>query len=396
MGIAQAAKMRVTLLLPLLMGVVAWSMRMLWTDISANMNYDKHLTFNDSHCRLLQLPTPVEDLSAFDHQSAFAGGGDMWNTLTLGSASALDGSLWLVNASSGTTKQLQITKRPSHKLIFHGIYYSPATAKLYAVNHDEQAGESVEIFQVHLVEGLPDAVEHLVTVRSPLFGINTLNDVVEGVDGEFYVSEWQPFPYPAGGAQSSTKSVREKLGRLGTTLVLLLKIPTTRVFRCTVQGGCKVASEQRFIGANGLAISADKQTVFVSDAPDRTVHVMTRAADGQLHTHSRIATPHAVDNLEMQGERLSTGTIPLFHTTRNVCEDAPELSLARTIGGRQVGCASSPGGLSTISIGGVDGPVHRDVLMHDGALLSQVSSALHFDGKVLLGSPHSTGVLICG
>jgi len=32
-------------------------------------------------------------------------------------------------------------------------------------------------------------IKHRTSVRSPLFGINTLNDVVEGVGEEFYVME---------------------------------------------------------------------------------------------------------------------------------------------------------------------------------------------------------------
>ena len=40
--------------------------------------------------------------------------------------------------------------------------------------------------------------------------------------------------------------------------------------------------------------------------------------------------------------------------------------------------------------------VVNDVLNHDGSQLSQVSSGARFGSRVVLGSPYSQGVLVCG
>ena len=37
-----------------------------------------------------------------------------------------------------------------------------------------------------------------------------------------------------------------------------------------------------------------------------------------------------------------------------------------------------------------------EVLVHDGELLLQVSAAARLDRSIILGSPYSKGVLICG
>ena len=55
-------------------------------DIRANMRYDLQVRFNDNSCRLLETPTPCEDVTAFgDGESAFAGGGDLWTAFKHGS-----------------------------------------------------------------------------------------------------------------------------------------------------------------------------------------------------------------------------------------------------------------------------------------------------------------------
>ena len=171
-------------------------------DAVSAMAYDKQLQFNDASCSLLQAPIPCEDISAFgDGHSAFAGCGDLWSTLMNGSESAKDGAIYLVNATKGDMRRLPIDFDGSalpFKLVTHGIFYSQRSMRLYVVNHDELAGESVEIFDV-VGQGPSLKLRHTRTIRSPLFGNMALNDVVEGETDEIYVTEWQPFPFPSGG-----------------------------------------------------------------------------------------------------------------------------------------------------------------------------------------------------
>ena len=271
-------------------------------DIRANMRYDLQVRFNDNSCRLLETPTPCEDVTAFgDGESAFAGGGDLWTAFKHGSVGT-DGAVWLVNAKQGTIRAVPIKASAPHgvlpKLVLHGIFYSQASRRLYAVNHDEATGESVEVFDV---VGVGDAMvlQHLLSVRSPLFGSMALNDVVEGEENEFYVTEWQPFPFPAGGRNgTATAPLRTRLERAAVAPIMLVKLPLTRVFRCTYSATsaatpprCTVASESRFVVANGIAISNDRRSVFVSDIAARSVTVTLAPTLTSTRTPTLTLTP---------------------------------------------------------------------------------------------------------
>lgn len=64
---------------------------------------------------------------------------------------------------------------------------------------------------------------------------------------------------------------------------------------------------------------------------------------------------------------------------------------------KQVGCGIAPGSVLSIKLesGGIQDYEQMDVLMHDGSLLSDVSAGMQVGQHTLLGSPHSTGVLLC-
>lgn len=380
-------------------------------DLLDRLNYDKQLKFNDDKCTLLtEMDTAVEDLSLLgDGHCAFGGGGDLWNTFMHGSAAAKDGDMWLINATSGKAYLLPIHgKSKPTKIVFHGIYYSQQSKQLYAVNHDEAAGESVEVFAV---SGHAPALrlDHVASVRSPLFQNMALNDVVEGVDGsEFYVSEWQAFPFPTEGKKTSAAvPPAVKAGRLAMTMYTFFKVAQTRVFRCTLLKGsassepqpeCTVATAERYVGANGLAVSADRTKVYVNDPGAQRISVLSRETDGMLTPVGSITPNHIVDNIEMIADGvLSGGTIPLPYACATVCEDAPFLAQATDVDGRSVGCGKAPGSVLSIKLesGGIQDYEQMDVLMHDGSLLSDVSAGMQVGQHTLLGSPHSTGVLLC-
>lgn len=282
-------------------------------DIRRMMRYDLQVRFNDNSCRLLETLTPCEDVTAFgDGESAFAGGGDLWTAFKNGSIyGTVDGAVWLVNAKQGTMRAVPIKASAPDgqvpKLILNGIFYSQASRRLYAVNHDEAAGESVEIFDV-VGEGDAMELQHLLSVRSPLFGSMALNDVVEGEGNELYVTEWQPFPFPAGGKNgTATAPLRTRLERAAVAPIQLVKLPLTRVFRCTYSATssaapprCTVASESRFVGANGIAISDDRRSVFVNDVPARSITVRVRI-------NPRV-NPHPTLTLPLTPTRCSSGS----------------------------------------------------------------------------------------
>mmetsp|Transcript_32461 Transcript_32461/g.84804 ORF Transcript_32461/g.84804 Transcript_32461/m.84804 type:complete len:108 (+) Transcript_32461:1162-1485(+) len=97
---------------------------------------------------------------------------------------------------------------------------------------------------------------------------------------------------------------------------------------------------------------------------------------------------------------LTGGSIPLPYTSESVCDEAKDLSATKVVGGRTVGCGSSPGGLLRISLLGTGGRSYvagaqADLTMHDGSKLSGVASAVALGRKVVLGSPNSPGLLVC-
>eukprot|EP00450_Noctiluca_scintillans_P031507 CAMPEP_0194551254 /NCGR_PEP_ID=MMETSP0253-20130528/96130_1 /TAXON_ID=2966 /ORGANISM="Noctiluca scintillans" /LENGTH=420 /DNA_ID=CAMNT_0039398711 /DNA_START=38 /DNA_END=1298 /DNA_ORIENTATION=- len=399
-------------------------------DIYVTLGYNKEISFSDDGCALLETPTPVEDLtSAGDGHCLIGSGGDLWHSLSHGatnakdgafwlvnvtagtirelpaliepwSNNAKDGAFWLVNVTAGTIRELPVTGMPETiKLVPHGLHFSQTTRRLYVVNHDEEYGESVQVFDVAQEPSF--ALTHVVSVRSPLFDNMVLNDVVEGVDGEFYVTEWLVVGRPHRGSKDPDLSLEEKLRQAAGKVVSFLKIPTLRIFRCRLSATpqCEVASPDRFVMANGITVSPDRQSYFVSDPVSGKIVVLGREGDGTLKSVSSFEVKHMVDNIEMSADgELHGGSMPLPFTFEELCHDG--LGANKVVGGRNVGCGSAPGGLLKISLLGTGGKsfvdgVQTDVSMHDGSKLSQVSAAVEVGNKVAMGSPLSPGVLLC-
>ncbi|KAJ1444755.1 hypothetical protein M885DRAFT_580366 [Pelagophyceae sp. CCMP2097] len=387
-----------------------------WRELQRDLCLTKEVAFCDAaDCTLLSTPTAVEGLSALgDGHCVFGGGGDLGAAFHAGAAAAKPGAVWLVNATAGTARELAIDWRghAEHRLVLHGVYYSQATRRLYAVNHLEE--ESVECFDVRRRPPAGDTtgdaagagagagadewvLEHVASVRDPLFQNFALNAVVEGMPGEIYMTEWLPYGLPSTGKGGG--SWRD----VANTIIVHFKVRTTRVFRCQLAGGCEVASVQRFVGTNGLAVSADRQTYFVNDPRERRITVLRRTATGALEPVASFETLHVLDNIEIADDdaTLYGGTIPLPFAHPAVCEVG--LGAARVVGGRAVSCGTSPGGLLRLrrgdgALGWAAGatPAQED-FVHDGALLSAPASAIALNNETLvaMGAPYSPGVLVC-
>mmetsp|Transcript_34273 Transcript_34273/g.67384 ORF Transcript_34273/g.67384 Transcript_34273/m.67384 type:complete len:393 (-) Transcript_34273:85-1263(-) len=367
--------------------------------IHASLGYDKQIEFDDGGCRLLSSPTAIEDLAPLgDGHSAFGGGGDLKASFYHGPAGAAPGAVWLINATEGTLREVPIRWGAAAvpKLVIHGLHYSQTTRRLFAVNHgDTDTGETVEIFKY-----VDQTLVHVASVESPLFQHQALNDVVEGPGkDEFYVTEWLLFGHPRCGMLGSL-TLRERVEDFFATVIILVKFPLTRVFRCVVRDHgeweCEVATSQRFTGANGIAASPDGQRIYVNDAPAAKVTVFTRSTDGSLEFESRFGTKHNLDNIniiEADGRELVVGgSLPTLHTSVTACGKGLG-GAERQIADRTVGCvAGSPGGLLVLD------PRNGEVVTeknHDGSKLSGVSTALMVGGALLLSSAFSPGVLLC-
>jgi len=151
-----------------------------------------------------------------------------------------------------------------------------------------------------------------------------------------------------------------------------------------------LASAAGFQSANGITISGDKTTVFVSDPPTKQIRILARdAASGQLTDNGEVIDlPFCADNVEYDDEtnEILIGTVPDLMAALAYGEGLDDVLV--------------PGGLAVARQerrgGGALQWVVDDVLNHDGSKLSQVSSGARFGSRVVLGSPYSQGVLVCG
>ena len=156
------------------------------------------------------------------------------------------------------------------------------------------------------------------------------------------------------------------------------------VYLCSISDSvCTEASDETFVGANGMTISADRNLLFVNDPTEKLITVFkVNKHDLKLTKESTIQLPVAADNIEYDDETgdILMGTIP---------DITPMVK--KGFGYEEV---LVPGGLA---VAGRQGPgwVVRDVLEHDGAKLEQVSAAARFGSTVFLGSPGAEGLLVC-
>jgi len=241
----------------------------------------------------------------------------------------------------------------------------------------------------------PVSLRYIRSVRSPAFGVNVLNDVIEGMGpGELYTSQWLTFPHPIGGQDMGT-SLQIVIHKL-LTLLPALYVPSTRVHRCTwddsdptSEASCTVAASG-LIGANGMSTVADRSIVLVSELPAARVSVFRRNEGGDLTKLGHIETPHMIDNIDYDSARgvFTVATVP-FPIPALKCMDGEKIPVA--------------GGLLEVTI--TPTSFNKDTqsfeasvteaVEHDGSLMSMVSIGLRWNNKYVLGSPFSDGVLVC-
>ena len=138
---------------------------------------------------------------------------------------------------------------------------------------------------------------------------------------------------------------------------------------------CKVATQEKFLCANGVTISPDGNTVYVNDVLDMNIMALSRNVEtGELTKRFNIKLPSAVDNIEYDDE-------------------ANEIILGNVI----------PGGMAIASPPSVKKGSDKDdqwtikgVLKHNENKLKQISAAARIgNSKIILGSPFSEGILVC-
>ena len=173
--------------------------------------------------------------------------------------------------------------------------------------------------------------------------------------------------------------------RMLSKIIQQKRLKMTKVFRCTwteySDATCMAASDQKFLGANGITIDQGGHMLFVSDPGDKMITIMERnKGTGMLNKVSEIILPFGADNIEYDDE---TNDIILatIHDLRAVDEKFKGADV-RVAGGMAIAHNKD------------DWEVHN-ILNHDGSKLNQISAASRFGDKIVLGSPYSEGILVC-
>ena len=355
-------------------------------------------SFNDEDCSLRGQGRGLigsEDLALGRHSIIFVTSGDLFGIFENGVSSSEDGDIWMLDPRPGADQEPVRVERlgfPDGKLFHpHGFDISNATDRMFAVNHHE-TGSSIEVFRIHYSQECaatipwscaPARLEHEVSVSSSHFPYMGINDVVEVDRDHVYVTRWQVFSFPAEGKKHPS-GMMETMKLFAEMPIIMFGLKFTYVYLCSISDSvCTEASDETFVGANGMTISADRNLLFVNDPTEKLITVFkVNKHDLKLTKESTIQLPVAADNIEYDDETgdILMGTIP---------DITPMVK--KGFGYEEV---LVPGGLA---VAGRQGPgwVVRDVLEHDGAKLEQVSAAARFGSTVFLGSPGAEGLLVC-
>lgn len=176
----------------------------------------------DENCELIGTGVGMigsEDMALGKHGILFITSGDLEKTFEYGALEANTGNIFMLNMKDNFPKtkddmnKLELVKANIHSSPFtlknyrfqpHGLDVSNSTDRLYCVNHN-YGFSSVIVFDIkYNLNCLKDencSFENVASlvfkteVRSNLFPLMGLNDVVEASATEFYVTQWLPFSF---------------------------------------------------------------------------------------------------------------------------------------------------------------------------------------------------------
>lgn len=141
-----------------------------------------------------------------------------------------------VRSGQPVVSRLDVSGTDNIRFQPHGIFYSRATERLYAVSHGGTSGTGtrVELFDVTQgADGLPRLQWRMAIGGDGRFANVVLNSVVEGHGDEVYVTQFQNFAVPSGGEKHAS-TLGERLGRAGQALLEALALGGfTGVHRCS-------------------------------------------------------------------------------------------------------------------------------------------------------------------
>jgi hypothetical protein len=349
-----------------------------------------------------------EDLHFWRDGQVVVTAGDLGHVFKSGGVAAAEaGRLYVADLAAAAPRAtaLEITNFPEGlRFQPHGLFISKS--RIYVTSHPGGgAGSRVEIFEGVERRGMLAGARWVRSVTHPLLACHGCpNDVVEGVDeNEIYVTRWLPefAPIPAAG-RLHPATWEETFAGYALFFANMFKLPTTRVYRCTFGDGATACAAvgKRHVGANGLAASEDRRTIYVADPLAFGVYVYARRADGTLRHADTIGVPHAVDNpMVLPNGDLAMGTLPILKAVAAKEKTADFVAVPGTL---LVASRGKPPANDTLKraygVRDTGDPrwTFTDVVVTDGTQgLSQVSSGALYGATALLGSPYTRGALLC-
>lgn len=355
--------------------------------------------YNDQSCNLVGADEmgPSEDMQFGKYGLLLMAAGDLQHAFNHGTEHAPNGGVFVYHFNSPVSKfPTKITLDnypPDRKMVGHGLYLSNATDRLYVINH---AGHQdvVEVFSVTYKPSCiigttfhcpPVALSLIKIVGSPLLGYFMMNDVAEGLvtdtnKGELYVTRWVNYPIrPSGKAGDTVWVMKDTYSQLSKT-----RFPG--VYRCYWEGSeeanCEEATEHKFVGANGITVSPDRQWVYVVDPPDKELNILRRQPNGSLAHHSVTKLTSACDNIDYGDGGLYLGCLPvMWKVVAKMLEIDPHVPV--------------PGSIVHVNDGQWGKFEVKTLLVHDGKKLSQLSTGLPYGNRFFMGGPFSPGLLVC-
>ncbi|MBL8920523.1 MAG: SMP-30/gluconolactonase/LRE family protein [Myxococcaceae bacterium] len=239
----------------------------------------------------------------------------------------------------------------------HGLALWPLDGggrRLFVVNHPTRASSTVELFDVLDGPGL----RHLRTIEAPEF--ISMNDLAPVGPEAFYV----------------TLDAGTRAGTAGRFAETLLGLPWAGVGHFDGTRATVVARDLRY--SNGIAVSADGATVFVSESTGHRLLAYGRdVATGALTLRAQHREPAGLDNLSFDATgALWVGAHP---------------KLLDFLGHARDPSKPSPSQVLRVTFDTTQGRFNvKDIGVDDGARLSGASVALPLGGgRVLVGSVFS-------
>jgi len=187
--------------------------------------------------------------------------------------------------------QLELRDIPDFGFRPHGIYIDNSTApeRLFAISHSDMLEEeAIFVFEILDEGGKYPALHYQYTMVSESFQWNDasliwfLNDLAIVGSNELLVTQFGPFN-----------------GEEGKHLYRCMWDENNMDIDTRVEASCEIAYDgQASTGLNGINVNADKTKVWVNDLDRARIWEFDRASDGTLKRRDDIVLPGVIDNIE--------------------------------------------------------------------------------------------------